>query len=107
MPAPYTTGCGAGWQPSFCRGGCPMRFSSKAAIVLWTGVAAVGLAIGQQPGGKGFGGGFAGGGQQQDPAALLRHAQVRKELKLTDEQLEKVPDAVMKGLADVLNADQL
>jgi hypothetical protein len=86
-----------------------MRFSGKVAIVLCTGVAAVGLAIGQQPGGGRFGGGGFGGpgGGGQDPAALLRRPDVKKELKLTDEQLEKVPGAVLKALAEVLNPDQL
>jgi len=86
-----------------------MRFSGKVAIVLCTGVAAVGLAIGQQPGGRGGGGfgGFGGAGVNQDPATLLRRPDVRKELQLTDEQLAKVPDAVLKALAEVLNPDQM
>ena len=85
-----------------------MRFSGKVAIVVCTGVAAVGLAFAQQPGGGRFGGGgFGGFGPGQDPAGLLRRPDVRKELKVTDEQLEKVPDAVMKALADVLSPDQV
>jgi hypothetical protein len=85
-----------------------MRFSGKVAIVLCTGVAAVGLALGQQPGGGRFGrGGFGGAGANPDPATLLRRPDVRKELKLTDEQLEKVPDAVLKALAEVLNPEQM
>jgi len=86
-----------------------MRLSGKVAIVLCTSVAAVGLALGQQGGGGrgGFGGGGFGGGGNQDPATLLRNPSVRKELKLTDEQMEKVPDAVLKALADVLNPEQM
>jgi len=87
-----------------------MRFCGKAAIVLCTGVAAVGLALAQQGGGGGRGGGFGGafgGGGNTDPATLLRRADVRKELKLTDEQLERVPDAVLKALAEVLNPEQM
>jgi hypothetical protein len=85
-----------------------MRFCSKVAIVLFTGVAAVGLVIGQQPGGgKGKGGfGAFGGGGNTNPATLLIRPDVQKELNVTDEQLKKVPDAVLKGLAEVLNADQ-
>ncbi len=81
-----------------------MRSYGKMAIALCTGVAAVGLVIGQQPGGFQRGGGGAGG---TDPAALLVRESVRKELKLTDEQLAKVPDAVLKALGEVLNPDQM
>src|SRR5438552_1218073 len=79
-----------------------MRFFGKMAIALSTGVAVVGLAIGQQP--FPFRGGAGG---NPDPAALLQNPSVRKELNLTDEQLQKVPDAVLKALAEVLNPDQL
>jgi hypothetical protein len=58
----------------------------------------------QQFGGGGFGG-FGGG--QQDITTLLRNASVKKEIKLTDEQLEKVPAAVLKALGDVLTPEQL
>ncbi len=86
-----------------------MRFSGRVAIVLCTGVAVVGLTMAQQPGGgRGFGrGGFGMGGPNMDPATLLRNPKVREELKVTDEQLEKVPDAVLKALADVLNPEQM
>lgn len=86
-----------------------MRCFGRVAIVVCTGVAVVGLAMAQQPGGgRGFGrGGFGMGGQNMDPAQLLRLAQVRQELKVTDEQMEKVPDAVLKALADVLNPEQM
>jgi hypothetical protein len=86
-----------------------MRFSGKVAIVVCTGIALVGLSMAQQPGGRRGGGrgGFGMGGQNMDPAQLLRMQQVRDELKVTDEQLEKVPDAVLKALADVLNPEQM
>jgi hypothetical protein len=85
-----------------------MRFSGKVAIVLCTGVAVVGLTMAQQPGGRGFGrGGFGMGGQGMDPATLLRNPKVREELKVTDQQMEKVPEAVLKGLADVLSPEQM
>jgi hypothetical protein len=87
-----------------------MRFSGKVAIVLFTGIAAVGLAIGQQPGGGRFGGGgfggFGGGGLQ-DPSLLIQNPSVRKELSLTDEQAAKVPEAVLKGIAEVLTPEQM
>ena len=74
---------------------------------------ALGVAGGQQPQGRGgFGGGGAfggrfGGAAQADPLSLLRNPQVKKELELTDEQMEQVPDAVMKALAGVLNDKQV
>src|SRR5947209_3426954 len=100
-----------GRQPSLSRGGSLMRSYVKLAIALCTGVAAVGLVIGQQPGGfkgKGGFGGFGGfGPANTDPASLLARPDVRKELNLTDEQLQKVPDAVLKALGEVLNPEQL
>jgi len=59
--------------------------------------------LAQQP----FGGRFGGGGAGSDPLALLRNDQVRKELDLTDEQVEQLPDAVMKALKGVLNDKQV
>jgi hypothetical protein len=82
-----------------------MRFYCRMAIVLCTAVAAVSLGVGQQPGGglkKGLG-----PGSVSNPASLFNIPEVREELKLTDEQLEKVPDAVLKGLAEVLSPAQL
>jgi hypothetical protein len=81
-----------------------MRSYGKMAIALCTGVAAVGLVVGQQPGGGFQRGGRAGA---TDPAALLQNESVRKELKLTDEQMQKVPDAVLKALGTVLEPAQL
>jgi hypothetical protein len=74
-----------------------------------TGILVVGLATGQQPfqGGKGFGGGFLQQSGAQDPLVLLRNDSVKKELKVTDEQLAKLPDAVKKALADILTKEQL
>jgi hypothetical protein len=83
-----------------------MRVAGKmmlfgAALLLVAYVAAPA----QQPKGGGGFGGFGGG--QQDITSLLRNASVKKEIKLTDEQLEKVPAAVMKALGEVLSAEQL
>jgi hypothetical protein len=49
-------------------------------------------------------GGFQGPGA--DPIQLLRNEQVKKELKLTDEQAAKVPEAVKKAIAEVLKPEQ-
>jgi hypothetical protein len=95
-------------QLCFCRGGFHMRVYTKMALALGTGIAAVGLVIGQQPGGFGKGGfGAFGKGAGSDPALLLNRADVKKELNVSDEQLKKVPDAVLKALGDVLTPDQL
>src|SRR5437762_12802682 len=77
-----------------------MRELQKVMLTLCVTAVTVGAALGQ---GFPFGGGGGGG---NDPIALLRIAAVRKELKLTDEQFKKVPDAVWKALGDVLDADQ-
>ena len=79
-----------------------MRVFGKSILLLCVGVLVVGLVTAQQPP---FGGGI--GGVPSDPAALVRRADVKKELKITDEQLAKVDDAVLKALGDVLDADQL
>jgi hypothetical protein len=80
-----------------------------SAFVMLLG--SVNLVIGQQgQGGKGRGfggfGGFGGGGFGTDPVSLVRNPQVKKELEITDEQLEKLPAAVNKALKEVLNEQQ-
>jgi hypothetical protein len=61
---------------------------------------------GKGKGGGGFGfGGFGAGGN--DPLTLLRRADVKKELDLTDEQVEKLPGAVMKAVGEVLSDKQM
>jgi Spy/CpxP family protein refolding chaperone len=74
------------------------------AVVL--ALAAVTMAAAQQGGFGGFGGGFGGGGAGQDLAALLRIEQIKKELEITDEQVDKVPAAVSKALKEVLDDKQ-
>lgn len=75
------------------------------------GLLVVGLADGQQQPKKKFGGfgGFRGmgGGFGQNPVNLLYNEQVKKELEIADEQLEKLPDALDKAVAEVLNENQL
>ena len=51
------------------------------------------------------GGAFAGGGQQS-PLNLLNRAEVKKELDLTDEQVEKLPAEVLLAISKVLNEKQ-
>src|SRR5205085_3611903 len=64
---------------------------------------------GQQPGGKGKGGfgGFGAKGGNQDAYTLLRNEQVKKELGVTEEQVEKIPAAVLKALSGVLDEKQM
>jgi len=57
--------------------------------------------------GGGFGGGFGAGGMPKDPLSLLTRADVKKELDLSEEQVEKLPGAVMKAVATVLNDKQM
>jgi Spy/CpxP family protein refolding chaperone len=63
-----------------------------------------------QPGGDkkkgGFGGGGFGGGQGNSPLTLLNRADVKKELEVSDEQMEKLPAEVMIAISKVLNPKQ-
>jgi Spy/CpxP family protein refolding chaperone len=79
-----------------------MRCLGKTLVVLCVTVVGVSLAMGQQ----GFPIPFGGGGQA-DPGALVRNPGVQKELKLSEEQIAKLPEAVLKALGEVLNPDQL
>lgn len=62
-----------------------------------------------QTGGKGGKGnrGFGTGAGGNDPLALLNRADVKKELDLTDEQVEKIPAVVLKALGEVLSDKQM
>lgn len=77
------------------------------------GLIAVGAVTGQQQPQKKFGGGFGFGGfggfggGAGGPLTLINRADVKKELEITDEQMEKVPDAIQKALGEVLNDKQL
>jgi len=83
-----------------------MRFVGRSLAIFAAAFLVVGLVGGQQPGqkGKGFGGGK---GAALDAAALVKLDQVKKELSITDEQTEKIPAAILKGLAGVLDAKQV
>ena len=52
---------------------------------------------------------FAGGGGRgpTDPLALINNPSVKKELEITDEQAEKLPEALRKALNDVLTEKQV
>jgi hypothetical protein len=69
------------------------------------GLGLAGIASGQ------FGGGFGGfggaGGGRIDPLTLLNNPSVKKELDITDEQTQALPDAVMKALSGILSDKQL
>jgi len=69
----------------------------------------VNLATGQAQrgaGAGGFGRGGFGGGGALDPVSLVRMQQVRKELEITDEQMDKLPAALSKALKEVLDEKQ-
>lgn len=77
----------------------PFGLLILASAVALTGLNFVGS---QQPfGGRTFQGGF-----QNDPLSLLRNPSVKKELDLSDEQMEKLPEAVRKALREVLTEKQ-
>jgi hypothetical protein len=81
-----------------------MRWHIKMALAVSAALLLAGMAQAQGFGGFGGRGGPGMGG---DLTTLLRNPSVKKELKLEDEQLAKVPDAMMKALAEVLTTDQL
>ena len=74
-----------------------------AAFTLALGL--VGLAEAQRTGG-GFGGGGGAGGGLAQPITLLTNASVKKEIEVTDEEMEKLPAAIQKALAEVLTPKQ-
>jgi len=85
-----------------------MRVIGQSLVALAGAFVVVGLVGGQQPGG--FGGGFGGKGGgfgNQDAVSLLRLDQVKKELGVTEEQVEKIPAAVLKALSGVLDEKQM
>jgi type 1 glutamine amidotransferase len=86
-----------------------MRFC-KLLVLTFFALAAAGVAVSQQPpgGGKGgFGKGGKGKGGPADLMTLFQNPQVRAELKLSDEQLARLPAAELKSLAEVLSAGQV
>jgi Spy/CpxP family protein refolding chaperone len=58
-------------------------------------------------GGRGFGFNFGGGFGGNDPLTLLRREDVKKELDVTTEQMDKLPGAVLKAIGEVLSDKQM
>jgi hypothetical protein len=79
-----------------------MRAFGRLMVVASLAMVVVGMAGGQQPFG-GFGKGKGG----NDYFSLAQNGQVKEELKLTDEQIAKLPAAALKALGEVLNPGQL
>jgi len=79
-----------------------MRAWIRILTIVAVAVAGATLAGGQQPFQPGFGKGKGG-----DYFTLLQNAQIKGELKVTDQQTEKLPAAALKALAEVLDAKQL
>src|SRR6516165_5591941 len=78
-----------------------MRACGKLIFLVAVGVVAVGVVGGQGPGG--FGKGKGGG----DYFSLANNGQVKAELKLTEEQIAKLPAAALKALAEILDENQM
>jgi hypothetical protein len=76
-------------------------FLSTLAIAF--GVVAIGETQQPKRGGTGGPGGF---GQRGNALTLIQNPQVQKELNLSEEQIKKLPDAVQKALAEVLDPKQ-
>jgi type 1 glutamine amidotransferase len=84
-----------------------MRLHRMTAIVLFS-LAATGMALSQPPAQpKGGPGGKGKGGPDTSYIGLFQNPQVRAELKLTDDQLAKLPAASLAALADIFDAQQL
>src|SRR5262245_45601344 len=75
-------------------GGAAMKTAGRVMLLMAGAVLVAGLTTAQQPGGFPFGG----KGGPPNPATLILNPNVKKDLKLTDEQAEKLPAAVMKAL---------
>lgn len=86
-----------------------MRVFGKMFVVATCAMAAISMVAGQPPGG-GFGQpqfGKGKGGVGNDYWTLLKNVSVKDELKLSEQQAEKLPAALQKALAEVLNDKQL
>jgi len=74
-----------------------MRFHCKAVAGLLVALTVASMSLAQfQFGGRGG----------SDLMTLLNNPQIRKELGISDEQTEKIPDAVFDALSKVLDAKQ-
>ncbi|HYV36416.1 MAG TPA: hypothetical protein VE988_11965 [Gemmataceae bacterium] len=84
-----------------------MRWHFKVTIVLALGLALFGLAVAQQPLQIGNIRGLFAKDGRSDPVGLLKNRDVKNELKLSDEQTQKVEEAIWKILAESLDAEQV
>jgi delta 1-pyrroline-5-carboxylate dehydrogenase len=96
-----------------------MRLLGKLFVVMSLALAVGSMVVGQPPGGQPPGGqppggkgqkgkgGKGKGGQQNDYMTLLKNPGVKDELKVTDQQMDKLPAALQKALAEVLTDKQL
>jgi hypothetical protein len=86
-----------------------MRWQFKVLILVILGFVGLDLATSraQIPGGFGFGGLIGVKDGHTDPLGLLKRAEVKKELRIKPEQLEKIDAAIWEALAKALDPDQL
>ena len=86
-----------------------MRLFGKFFVVVSLAFACVSMVVGQPPGGQppGGKGGKGKGAPPSDYMTVLKTASVKDELKLSDSQIEKLPAALQKALAEVLSEKQL
>jgi len=86
-----------------------MRSFPKLFIFVSLATAVASMVAGQPPGGgqPPGPGGKGKGAKGTDLMTLLNNGSVKNELKLTDQQLEQLPPALLKNLAEVLNDKQL
>src|ERR1700733_15196335 len=83
-----------------------MRAFGKFFVCVSVAALAVSMTVAQEKVQFQPGGGF-GQKKGQDPFTLVQNPQVKGELKLTEQQADKLPAAAMKALAEVLDANQL
>lgn len=82
-----------------------MRVAGKLLVAVLLSLGVVAVVESQQPQRPPFGGGFGGGGQG-NPLSLIQNPAVQKELNLSEEQLKKLPEAVQRAIAEVLEPKQ-
>jgi Spy/CpxP family protein refolding chaperone len=80
-----------------------MRAFAKLFVIAVAALVAAGMAGSQPP----FGGGFGKANKGGDYFNLLQNGQIKEELKVTDQQAEKLPAAALKALAEVLDDKQV
>jgi Spy/CpxP family protein refolding chaperone len=81
-----------------------MRAFGKMFALASLALAAASMAVGQPPFQPG---GFFGKGKGGDYFTLLQNGQIKDELKITNQQVEKLPAAALKALSEVLDQQQV